>query len=768
MDAFCCIASLKEFFICRIYRLFLAVAELWIILSPCFSQELNAYKTIASGDFPNIGIWQVWDGSTWNPATVKPGIANDIYIDQTHTLRLIGNEEVKSVFINSQTGAGQKLNLNGFELEIYGVLSAFTGLAPGTPTGAWNSQNWIGTSVTSKLIFKGGTRTIIPSNAWSGFSTNSRYSVIFDPGDGVELTIEEAFKALSFTIKSGTVIQKLDKSVNPADCPSFSFNTETTVYGTGPYGEFVIEPGATLISDCNSEIIFRSGSTSALNFDLQNGGTLILEGNAPKMEVANFQLNGKIIYRGGTLPKTYLGSTYSDAATPQAVRDVELQGDQNLTLPNQLILLGNLIKSGTGNFNMTNTSLTLVGTNDQEIFGFPLVVRDLTLNKSNGIFYPNETLTVQRNLTLTEGSMDLEGNELHINTGGTGELAFSAGSWRNVGLFTYFNIPGTLSGSNSTFPFEDTQNGGIRKVQLLGNSAGGNLSIQFTEYEGAEYNSDFDDTDGTRILYRLFSYFQFSNLTPSSNPLELRISADKLIVDDEDDLRIVATGYASPGTHLPGLDPVELWARRSLTFSDLQGVNFTVGSYRTLTILPLDWLEINSESTPEGNLIRWKVAQEKNTMVFEIYRSEGHTKEWEKVGLVNSSGESNSVQEYEFLDTSADRFVEYFYRIRQIDWDGKYSWSEVTKVPAPKGRIIGDLLIYPNPYESGDLKIMIPEFMELSQLELVIQGPQGNVIYKSPFPGSALLVGIPDLSPGLYLIRLQDHQHVLTGKLIKK
>lgn len=49
----------------------------------------------------------------------------------------------------------------------------------------------------------------------------------------------------------------------------------------------------------------------------------------------------------------------------------------------------------------------------------------------------------------------------------------------------------------------------------------------------------------------------------------MRISAHQLIVEDVDDLRIVGTGYAAPGSHLLYLDPVELWARRQISINDL-------------------------------------------------------------------------------------------------------------------------------------------------------------------------------------------------------
>ncbi|MFN3999130.1 T9SS type A sorting domain-containing protein [Algoriphagus sp.] len=767
-----CSISWKVFFIRRIYRLFLAVVGVCPILPTSFSQELNAYKTIISGDFPDISIWNVWDGFTWNPALFKPDETNDIYIDQTHTLRLVGNESVKSVFINAETGAAQKLNLNGHNLDIFGTLQAFSGAAPGTPGNAWNSQNWIGNNVNSTLTFKGNSRTLIQKASWSGQTTQSRFSVIFEPDLGEQFVLEAPFKALSFTVRSGQILQKVDTSVLPNVCFTLSFNTETTVFGTGPFGELIIESGATFISECNANILNRStsGTTSALNFDLQNGGTLILDGANPRIESANFQLNGRVIYRGGTTAKTYLSSSYADATIPNAVRDVELQGTQNLTLPPTLSLLGDLEKSGTGNFIATATSLTLLGGSDQEVLGFPLVVRDLNLNKTGGVFYPNANLTVQRNLTLTQGRMDLGWNDLLINTGLAGSLNFSGGSWRNIGKLTYFGIPFNLNETNSTFPFEDTQNGGIRKVQLLGTSAGGNLSINFTEYKGAEYNSGFTDNDDTEILYRLFSYFQFSDLTPSSNPLELRISAADLIVDNVDDLRIVGTGYAAPGSHLPGEDPVKLWARRDLTFTELLDVNFTIGSYRTLSILPVTWLEKRAKSTSAGNLITWKVANERDNLLYEVYSSVNPTAgEWAKVGVINSMGDTDSPREYQFLDNSAQKFRDTYYRVRQVDFSGRSTWSEVTKVAISKELLPKDqLIIYPNPYFSGNLNLILPDFIDTSEADLILQDSQGKVIFHSKFLVDNLSDLVTNLAPGLYLIRVISEGNELTGRLMRR
>jgi hypothetical protein len=758
---------LLAIFTCRIYRIFLAVVIAVLSLGSSFCQEIGAYKTIASGDFPNVSIWVIWNGSSWNPASAKPGILNDIYIDQNHTVSLIANEAVKTVFINAETGAGQKLNLNGFNLDVHGMLHAFSGAAPGVLGNAWNSQNWIGNSLTSTLTFKGSSRTILDKPSWSAQTTQSRFGVIFDPGPGVELTVNAPFKALSFTIKSGTVIQRLDHAVIPAACHTFSFNTETTVYGSGPFGDFTIEDGASFISECNTNLVNRStsGSDSALNFDLQNGGTLILEGNSPRIEAANFQLNGNVIFSGSSGPKSFLSSSFPDASTPNSVRNVELRGDQNLTLPAQLFLLGNLIRSGTGTINANNTHLVIFGSGNQEVQGFPLVTRDLTLNKSGGIFYPRNPLTIQRNLTMIAGRMDLQGNNLSINTLTSGGLAYTGGSWRNVGNLTLFGLPATLTAGNASFPFEDALNGGIRKIQLLGSSPGGALSIRFLEYKGANHDPNFNDTDGTPILYQLYSHFQFSNLTPSTQSIELRLSASDLIVDNVDDLRVVGTGQPAPGSHLPGLNPSLLWARRSLSWNDLSGFNFTIGSYRELTILPVTWIGLEVFNLKEGNLIKWSLGQEKGNLLFEVYRRKADGTAWEKISTLSSRGDSNQSITYSYLDEQTSLFENYLYRIRQVSMDGTDSWSTVVRTFAKSSE--NEVVIFPNPHQRGPLKIHLPADKS-KVISLKIANLHGQILDQLPLTEEISEELISSLSPGIYFIQIELADKRIIKRFIKQ
>lgn len=572
-----------------IYRLFLAVLCLFSVLIPCLGQEIGAYKTRASGDFHQTSTWLIWNGNTWESANQKPGSTTDIFIDRGHTLRLLSNESVKNLYLHAGTGAGQKLNLNNFNLDVYGVLAAFSGLAPGQPRGAWNSQNWIGNSSNSTLTFKGESRVIVDKVSWSAQTTQSRFGVIFDPGPGQELVLQAPFKALFFRVRSGNLYQKTDLSTSSSPCYSLSFNTESSTNGSGPFGTITIEAGATFRSACNALLIHRGGSTPAFLVDLQREATLLLEGQDPKMEAANFKFDGTLIFRGSQGSMNFLSSSFPASAKPFQVRHLVLDGNADLMLPLNLALQGNLLQLGQGGFQLAPTQLTLNGGEDQFLRAKSLVLGSLILQKPEGKVILESDLSIYGSLKMVEGILDFQGHDLALNTSKLGAFNYQAGSWHKLGQFSYFGLPNFLSPTTGTFPFEDLSNRGFRGFQVLGPiPEGGNLTIKFNEEQGSNHDAYFQDVDGTEIMFQLFSHFQLS-VSPKLGleELEIRISADGLFLDKVEDLRIVSRGKAAPGLTIPGVFEGYPWAKRRLKWTDLVDTEFTIGSYREATVLPL-------------------------------------------------------------------------------------------------------------------------------------------------------------------------------------
>lgn len=754
----------------RIYSIFLSVTFYSLFLNLCTGQEIGSYKTVASGNFRSLSIWQVYDGVHWSPASTIPNQSNDVYIDKLTKLSLITNEEVKSLFINSQSGAGEKLNLNGFNLTIYGSLQAFTGAAPGTPTGSFPSTNWIGNSRTSTITFKGDSRIILPDGAWSAQSTNSRYSVVFDPGPGVELTLQEAFKALGFTIKSGTVFQRINTNSVPNLCATFSFNTNSA-FGTDEFGDFIIEEGAKLRSECNSTILYRTGSSSnprpASLFGLQPGGELILTGASPQIEAASLQLDGKVIFKKEAGVQNFLSKSYTNSEEPATVHDLEIQGPSNLNLPLSLSIRGNMSQGGTGKFNFSTTTLTFSGIEDQLITGFALDAYDLILEKPSGEVVLEEDLTVRNVLNMKNGGINLQGKKLTINSLGSGGLVYAAGHWVDVSEFSYQNTPVLMTATNFTFPFYDQYQGGIRMVQLLGTSAGGNLNVKFVEQQGADYNPGFNDSDGTPILYRLYSYFRFSGLNASSNPLELRISADKLIVDQPEDLRLVGTGYAAPGNHIESTDAINLWAIREINFNDLPAKNFTVGSSRTLSILPIIWLETRAERKLNSAKISWIVTGENSSVKFEIYRFESLEKEPKRIGIVTDSHQPEEPTSFEYYDHFPPSTPTVFYQIRLLSLGKQTSVSNVFRLEGNFVQELSPVIIYPNPYVGHlEPKLLFAESLPATT-SIEVLDLSGKGILSFGYEAGRFADELSKLPSGIYIIRVFSAELSLTLRWIK-
>ncbi len=102
----------------------------------------------------------------------------------------------------------------------------------------------------------------------------------------------------------------------------------------------------------------------------------------------------------------------------------------------------------------------------------------------------------------------------------------------------------------------------------------------------------------------------------------------------------------------------------------------------------------------------WRTATEVNNYGFEIYRSAQNTGfgsndneiGWNKIGFVSGHGNSNSPKYYSFTDKSLTTSGKYLYNLKQLDNDGKFEYSQITKVDY-KGPIKNELnQNYPNPY----------------------------------------------------------------------
>jgi len=107
-----------------------------------------------------------------------------------------------------------------------------------------------------------------------------------------------------------------------------------------------------------------------------------------------------------------------------------------------------------------------------------------------------------------------------------------------------------------------------------------------------------------------------------------------------------------------------------------------------------------------GNTIKltWQTATEVNNYGFEIERSQTSSmksEKWTKIGFVEGHGNSNSPKDYSFLDDKnlVGLDGELQYRLKQIDFDGNYEYSDVVEVKLNENIKAYKLeQNYPNPF----------------------------------------------------------------------
>jgi hypothetical protein len=167
--------------------------------------------------------------------------------------------------------------------------------------------------------------------------------------------------------------------------------------------------------------------------------------------------------------------------------------------------------------------------------------------------------------------------------------------------------------------------------------------------------------------------------------------------------------------------------------------------------LPVEWLNLSAEFENTTVNIKWTTASEINNSRFEIQRSKD-SKEFETIGFVGGSGNSNQVRDYEFTDYSPNNAILY-YRIKQVDYDGSYDFSEVLVV---KNNEFEAFKVYPNP---STISVNISGLNPGEYLE--VYNSVGKLINNVLVNSENINLSLDSYPAGVYYIKRKLNQEII-------
>jgi len=703
------------------YKLFTRKGNTWssgVSILATSNPPAGDYRSKQSGNWTTASTWQRFNGSAWVDAITgqTPDTATTrVTILNGHSVKYdVSSKDVKDLTINtggklSAQDSSDNLkyvnvwgnvvcngtigNLPATDDISFRVMGEYCYLSGSGSFGCARLTKTDATNVTSNLIILKDI-TIVRNAAqstvlYNNCSTSNFFNVTINPSVTVNVgnALHKANVAIDGTdgagtgFRAGTLLVNGNLNIN-GDLYATTNNTNTLYL-------CAIVVGAT--GTINADKIIASASAAASHsLRVYEGGNLNLSNSSnpisPYSTTNNyfyFTNSGLSLTLSGSADITLeAGLTYKNItcnSTANLIPNGNLTVTGNIEINsgaltlgnNNLSLKGNLTSYGTGGFTMGTGTVTLEGTSVQTINTTGgESFSNLVINNSAGVTL-NSDVTVSTLLTLTNGKVSTGANNLTIANSSASSLV-STNGWLNGNLVrniasntsTYVFPVGDASTKN-TLTFVNNNLTGVNTLTSSfgtkqGNDTGLNVILINKPITSVSSNvwqltPDANPTGGSYDLYLSILNFggmadnQFTILRRDDNSSS---AADWMIpTGSVNGPMLVSNGYAS---------------RTNITTFSRYGVG------NTSSPVPVTFFQLSAFEQDEKTIVNW-TATEINNKEYEIELSNNGV-DFETKASIAGKGTTYNNEKYSVIINE----INYKYvRIKQIDFDGKYSYSPV-------------------------------------------------------------------------------------------
>jgi hypothetical protein len=183
-------------------------------------------------------------------------------------------------------------------------------------------------------------------------------------------------------------------------------------------------------------------------------------------------------------------------------------------------------------------------------------------------------------------------------------------------------------------------------------------------------------------------------------------------------------------------------------------LHLTANNFGTKTkdnTLPIEISKFYGICDNESIKISWITMSEKDNSYFTIEKS-SDTKNWFELKEVYGAGNSNITNYYAYNDKNVN--ANNYYRLKQTDLDGTFSYTEIINVIGCNSMLNGRLEIYPNP-TNGELNIICEsEIIEVKIIDLT-----GKLMYSNLSDGVyTVQLDLSKFNKGIYVVEITTTQ----------
>jgi hypothetical protein len=749
-----------------------------VTLAAVSAQTVRSIQIGYSGNVNTITL--IISGSTNNVLTVSGGGSTALYIHDggiienqssgtTRGILLNNNSDVfkmsgmgkyihnSSISIPQRTGISTTSSnydfatTSAFE-NLYGTATSFDA----TPTYGKYIINHIGTNTVNKSLTINGDLEI--TSGTFNVTTNGTYSL--SVGGNVSIS-NAAF--LQGTSTTGTATINIIGNITGAG----------TLKGNSSGGTANFTIGGDITS-----LVSLSTGTNSLTFSGGAAPVSFTPANSSTPTVQSITIsNGKTVTLGANI-SVNTGSSFTVDGTLECGTNT-IAGGGSFVLGNTATLkcghangiFGNIATIGANTFPASATYI-FNGSVAQSVSNlFPdNLTGTLTIDNAQGV-----SMNVDR--TISTGILNLQNGVLKTRADASTIHNFTTGSGATINVLSATSyVDGPLimtltSGNASLFPIGS---GTAYRPLTMNFSVGQNVTAEMfnTAPSGSFSGIGVDKISTVR-------YYSVTNSTNSNVTVTIPWSTD----DGVSDLSYITAVY--------GVNSA-IWAANSRsgsttgnatsgtvtgTFNNIIGADFTLGNI-TGGSNPLPVELTSFTASVHGNVVTlaWKTATEVDNYGFEIERTSlslpfdkgGKQGGSTVVGFVSGAGNSNSPQQYSFVDKSLPA-GNYLYRLKQIDNGGKYSYSEVVKVEVGTPTTYRLAQNYPNPFNPTttiEYAIVTNQLVSLKVFNMLGKEVAVLVNEKKELGVYTVDYNASHLANGVYLYRLQAGDVILVKKMV--